>query len=283
MSSFEDFADSLMNDPIEVRGPSKNEQQFPCGQCAGTGEYQGARIHQEKKHCFACKGKGYFKTDPRKLQKARVNAAARKQSVKDQFVAEFREEYSDLIAAMTPMISWNSFAGSLFEQLNNGRRWTASQIASAERMVAKVAARDAEKAAARAEKAVDVDLDRIVELFATATASGYKAPTYRALGLRIKPGKGDALYVLNEDRMEEGHFGLQPGYEGKIVGGKFAPVGKTAADTPAKLQAIAADPRGEAIRYGQKTGRCSCCGRELTAHASIDAAIGPICAKKWGL
>jgi hypothetical protein len=49
------------------------------------------------------------------------------------------------------------------------------------------------------------------------------------------------------------------------------------------LQVIAADPRGEAIRFGQRTGTCSCCGRELTKHASIEAGIGPICAQKWGL
>ena len=30
-----------------------------------------------------------------------------------------------------------------------------------------------------------------------------------------------------------------------------------------------ADPKQAAIRYGQKTGRCSCCGRELTKHTSI--------------
>jgi hypothetical protein len=38
-----------------------------------------------------------------------------------------------------------------------------------------------------------------------------------------------------------------------------------------------------AVRYGRQTGRCSCCGRELTNKASIDAGIGPICASKWGL
>lgn len=45
----------------------------------------------------------------------------------------------------------------------------------------------------------------------------------------------------------------------------------------------ARDPRAAAIAYGQRTGTCSCCGRELTRHSSIDAGIGPVCATKWGL
>ena len=57
-------------------------------------------------------------------------------------------------------------------------------------------------------------------------------------------------------------------YLGKILGTEYS--GKPA---PA-LVAIAADPRGEAIRYGQRTGQCSCCGRELTKDASIEAGIG---------
>src|ERR1700730_6703086 len=40
------------------------------------------------------------------------------------------------------------------------------------------------------------------------------------------------------------------------------------------LAAIAADPRGEAIRYGQRTGTCSCCGRDLTAESSVAAGVG---------
>ena len=66
-------------------------------------------------------------------------------------------------------------------------------------------------------------------------------------------------------------------YLGKILGTEYT--GKPA---PA-LAAIAADPRGEAIRYGQRTGTCSCCGRDLTAESSVAAGIGPICARKWGI
>jgi hypothetical protein len=54
--------------------------------------------------------------------------------------------------------------------------------------------------------------------------------------------------------------------------------------TPAQaLTYISRDPMAAALKYGRRTGRCSCCGRELTKHSSIDAGIGPICAAKWGL
>jgi hypothetical protein len=66
-------------------------------------------------------------------------------------------------------------------------------------------------------------------------------------------------------------------YLGKILGTTYT--GKPA---PA-LAAIAADPRGEAVRYGRATGSCSCCGRELTDPVSIEQGIGPICVTKWGL
>lgn len=48
------------------------------------------------------------------------------------------------------------------------------------------------------------------------------------------------------------------------------------------LDAIAADPRAAAIRYGQETNHCSRCGRELTDEASRAAGIGPVCARKVG-
>lgn len=280
MSTFDSFIDSLANEVIETKSTS-NEQRFPCGQCAGTGKYQGARVHQEKDHCFACRGKGYFKTDPRKLQDRRRKAALSKQAKIE--AAQAVNAETGLIEVLGPMAEWNDFARSLLDQHWSGRQWSEAQVASARRMAAKVEERRVQRAAEREAEAASVDLSAIEAMFHTAFDSGYKKPAYRALGLRIKPGKAGALYVLNEDRLEEGHFGLQPGYEGKIVDGKFYAGRQAAESTTESLLAIAADPRGEAVRYGQRTGRCSCCGRELTKHASIEAGIGPICAEKWGL
>lgn len=280
MSIFDAFVASLADDPIETKS-SSNEKTYPCGQCMGTGLYQGVRVHQDKQHCFACRGKGYFKTDPRKLQQRRQRA----QEKKFEKIEASKQANIDtgLLPALQGMADWNDFARSLVDQHFAGRSWSEAQVASAGKMVAKVEARRAAKAAEREANAAAVDLSAIEQMFGAAFDSGYKKPSYRANGLRIKPGRNDALYVLNEERMEDGHFGPQPGYEGKIVDGKFYGVRATAETTVERLLAIAADPRGEAVRHGQRTGRCSCCGRELTKHASIEAGIGPICAEKWGL
>jgi hypothetical protein len=51
----------------------------------------------------------------------------------------------------------------------------------------------------------------------------------------------------------------------------------------AALRAIAEDPVAVAKLYGQATGCCCFCGRELTNGASIAAGYGPICAEGFGL
>lgn len=259
-----------------------DQQRFPCQSCAGTGRYQGRRTVQEKAHCFDCKGKGYFLTDARTRAKSRLAAVKRRESAKDVARAFNVEHFGETLTALQAVASWNDFARSLLVQHDEGKQISEKAIAAARSMLAKIEAKRAEKAAAVKAATVEVDLSPIREMFDTAIASGYKKPIYRALGLRLKPGKDNSIYVLTEARVEYGAFGEQPGYEGKIATGKFQPVRACAPDTADKLRAIAADPKGEAIRYGQLTGTCSCCGRELTKHASIEAGIGPICAEKWG-
>ena len=42
------------------------------------------------------------------------------------------------------------------------------------------------------------------------------------------------------------------------------------------------DPLAAAVAYGKRTGRCCCCGLELTHKDSIDLGIDPICRDKFG-
>jgi len=35
------------------------------------------------------------------------------------------------------------------------------------------------------------------------------------------------------------------------------------------------------MKYGKLAGRCCSCGRELTDDDSIEAGIGPVCARKF--
>ena len=65
--------------------------------------------------------------------------------------------------------------------------------------------------------------------------------------------------------------------------GQFVPVSSCHPSTADAVVRVAANPRGEAVQHGKATGRCSCCGRELTDPISIEMGIGPICANNWGL
>lgn len=279
-NSWDDFISELDAAPLPAATkPEKSKKTFPCGQCHGTGLYQGPRVHQEKAHCFACRGVGSFKTDPRKLEARRKAAKTNKAAQLARSIESFKvaqpEMYQALAAAKT------EFELSLAAQLFARGTLTEKQVDAWVRGKAKLAAIIAEREAAKQAAAVTVDLSAIAEMFDRAIANGYKKPVYRALGLRIKPGKAGQLYVMTEDRMDHGFYGAQPAYEGKIADGQFFRVRETAEATPAKLLAIAADPKGEAVRYGQKTGNCACCGRPLSDAASVALGIGPICASKW--
>ena len=72
-------------------------------------------------------------------------------------------------------------------------------------------------------------------------------------------------------------------YAGKIMGGVFMPVSSAPDGLGDDIAEIAKDPRGKAVEHGRMTGRCSCCGRELSDPKSVALGIGPVCADQWGL
>jgi hypothetical protein len=255
-------------DPPVKRSTGKDAKvvKFPCAGCGGTGVWRG------RGKCFACKGQGYFLTSERDRQNARQRAVVSKTKKLADTRAAFEEGHPGLAHTLVGMRDWNTFAGEMVDKLDQYGSLTEPQVAAVNRMLAKIAATRAAKQAERQAASQTVDLSPIRAMFEAARASGHKTPVYRAAGLVISraPDYGKnpgALYVKTED--DE--------YLGKILGTSYT--GKAA---PA-LAAIAADPRGEAIKYGQRTGNCSCCGRLLTAENSVAAGIGPICAEKWGL
>lgn len=268
MDDWTSFVDSLINSEEQIQTKNSVEKRYPCGQCAGTGLYQGARVHQEKRHCFACRGKGWFKTDPRKLKQQRDVRARRKAEM----LAEARafNESISLFSRVKELSTWHSFAQSLMAQHEAGRAWSERQVAAMADALDRVDQRRRE----REEAALKVDLQPILELFAAAAASGYRRPVYRAEGLilSLAPEGGvnsGAIYVKTEDRT----------YLGKVLEGRYL----GAEQAREALKIIAESPRDAAIRYGQRTGACACCGRTLSNAASIKLGIGPICAEKWGL
>lgn len=273
--NWDDFIDGLDDHTPAVK-PAKEKERFPCGQCAGTGNWI-SPMGRKRGKCHSCNGKGYFTTPPKQRAQARKSRAKRKADQIREGIEAFKTEHPEMfrdLKSAHDLCVGNEFVMSLGYQLFTKGRLTENQIGAWYRGQER-------KAAAKAEaekRATETNLAAIRDMFETARASGYKQPKYRAEGLVISrasdmsrnPG---ALYVKNEDGE----------YLGKVVETLFHPVRTAPADTANILQRIAEDPKAAAIRWGQRTGRCSCCGRELTNHASIEAGIGPICADKWGL
>ena len=248
---------------------------FPCVACAGTGKWRGGVNKAGEGKCFDCGGKGHFLSSRQDRLKARLKRKQAKTNRVHAAAAAVQEANPGLFEALTAMVSWNDFAKSLMDQWMTKGTLSDNQIAAAKRMIAKVEATKAKREEAKAD-AVVVDLSIIREMFEKVHASGYKRPTYRAAGVVISraPDNGKNaghLYVKQSDD-----------YQGKITpDGRFLPVRAADTSVAALLQAIAADPKGEAVRHGAKTGNCSCCGRELTKAESVEAGIGPICAERW--
>jgi Family of unknown function (DUF6011) len=254
------------------RKASNTGERHACEKCGGTGRYRGVRVHQPESRCFHCNGRGYFKSSASDRAQARQSAHDRKAALIREARESFDRDYAGVAAWCEANASWNNFAREMCEKLAQYGYLTDGQAAAIVRMREKTEATRAARQCERTASAQVVDLSPIRAMFESANRSGYKAPIYRAAGLVINraPDHGrnpGALYVKTADG----------DYLGKILGCNYT--GKPA---PA-LALIALDPRGEAIRYGQKTGNCSCCGRTLTAEGSVAAGIGPICAEKWGL
>jgi hypothetical protein len=125
----------------------------------------------------------------------------------------------------------------------------------------------------------EITVEAIAKSFATAREHGIATPKLRlgAFLFSRAPDTGKnagAIYV----KTAAGHE-----YLGKVVAGKFVASMSCDAPTTAEIVAVAADPSSAAKAYGAKTKKCSCCGRTLTAGASVELGIGPICAENFGL
>lgn len=286
-NDWDDFINGLSNEaPLSTPTP---KERFTCGQCAGTGQWAGGVNRHGNSKCVACRGKGYFTKSPQDRAAARRRRQERNKKELEAKLVEFQAAHPDCYADLVT-IRWGrkqgtSFTHSLADQLFEKGSLSERQIDAWRAGYEKY--REAVRQRAEREEAEKdvVDLAPIRRMFETAVANGYKRPKYRAEGLVITraPDSGNnpgALYVKNENEA----------YGGKVIGTEFMPSrdGKedqfTENGPAAKvLIDIAGNPLEAALRYGRRTGRCACCGRELTKHDSIDAGIGPVCREKWGL
>ena len=275
MNSFDDFVNGLANDKIETRTSAAPKPTYTCGQCGGTGLWSGGTNRHGNDKCIACKGVGHFVKSPADRQKAREAVANRKAAAIQSTIDGIEAQYPGMIAYMGNIASWNDFARDILGNIHRGFYVSDRALAAVATMIAKIEATRAAKAA----NTQQVDLNRIREMFDAAVSNGAKKPVYRAEGLKISlaPDNGrnaGALYVVVIE---------DDAYQGKIEGTAYKAVREAAAGTYDALLRIAADPMKAAVDFGRATGRCSCCGKELTNELSIELGIGPICRSKWEL
>ena len=171
-----------------------------------------------------------------------------------------------------------NFASSLYEASFNSRGLSPTQIAWAHKLVNDLIS----EPEAESPQVVDDKFDGLFSVFNNLRLKGAKRMKMRFGGIIISPSKsGEQLYVCSLTETEEGRFGSQPKYLGKVT--RTGLDSRLSDDVKAVIMAAADDPLAAAIRYGRETGNCSCCGRELTDPASIEAGIGPVCRDKFGL
>ena len=121
----------------------------------------------------------------------------------------------------------------------------------------------------------------IVNAIEEAQNRGLKRITMRFSDFIVKPSKyAGKMYVFSHDKEINKWGSMSNVYLGWITATETN-LGEV--DLIQRVQSVAADPYAAAKLYGQHTGSCSCCGRELTNSLSIELGIGPICREKFGL
>lgn len=121
----------------------------------------------------------------------------------------------------------------------------------------------------------------IVDSIVSAQMRGLKRIKLRLSTFIVKPSKiAGRVYIMDSTIMEEGMYGPQPKYLGWVESTRTNIRDSGITDA---LEVMARDVTGAAKLYGQETGSCACCGRELTVKESIERGIGPICAERFGL
>lgn len=139
------------------------------------------------------------------------------------------------------------------------------------------------------------DASKISGYLKTALDSGIKRPKLRMV---VRDSENEivtqVVLTLLEDgsvRITDKHiseYSSKFGVELKVYYGKLTTEGDLVGGRRCNgllesLQALAHDPEGTARLYGQITGQCCFCGRELTDKRSIAASYGPVCADRYGL
>ena len=260
-----------------------------CPKCGGSGVFLGY-TGRVLGNCFNCKGSGKvtFKASPEERAKAaeqRVSAAERKaKEVAEKAAVWFDDHKPETVWMAAASERGFGFAREMLQVVWKYGFLTERQLAAVRRCMAQDAARTEERQQI-AERAPDITgdaLTKIEEAFASAIGYGIKYPKLRLdsyIFSAVRSGaNAGAIYVKTIEKDADG----ERRYLGKIVDGRFVRGFKTTADEQERIIAAALDPAAAAKAYGQRTGTCSICARKLTRNESIDRAMGPICADRYG-
>jgi hypothetical protein len=248
-----------------------------CPDCHGRNGKMYGYVNLRWYDCRMCLGKGVVSQNranrvkgARKAAKTAAANLANRQRL-------FKEEHKEI----WDWIGWraengnNEFARSLYDQLCDRGYLTENQIAAVQRSIDKGKEAKAEADAKRPE--VGSGALKMLEVFKRARGNGYKRPTVRTeqfdFSLAPDAGKNAGfLYVKSHDNGE---------YIGKIdPNGRFFGF-KTPQAIVDSLLEVCQNPLEAAVKFGAKSGICSCCGRELTNKESVELGIGPICRERF--
>ncbi|HEY3434266.1 MAG TPA: DUF6011 domain-containing protein [Solirubrobacterales bacterium] len=253
-----------------------------CPKCKGSGRFVGF-TGRDVGPCNPCKGTGQVSHDYDK-RKAAYEKGQRTRASNEQRARAGRGTKADQWREQHPAESaWIDaaadrgfrFAESMREALGRWGSLSDGQMGTVQRLMGEDAAR-AEQQAGRA-----VELGgaaKIRETLMRAVENGLKKPKLRCGALSFDwPRQGTknpgCIYVVEAE---------SDTYLGKInPSGVFEPAFRCTDAQRQTVLDIAADPLSAAIAHGKESGRCACCGRELTDPESIERGIGPICATKF--
>ena len=246
------------------------EAEFKCPACKGRGDFY-AYTGRYVGPCFKCKGKG-------NISKGQA-AAAKAKVTKERNKLEWAQAHTEVVAyAKKRADKGSQFYAGLLVSLDAYGNWTERQVEIIRKDMAKDAEFYAKRDAERKAAAPVVPTEALEALFDQAKVKLAKTAIFRTVDITISKAKATsrnpgALYVKTTDGGQ---------YCGKIVAGKFIKA-YGAPDVTEALQAVAADPTAEAIKYGNKFKACCCCGTTLRNPVSVLAIVGPVCGPKWGL
>jgi len=261
-----------------------------CPKCRGTGKFTSwsGRVLGD---CFSCKGAGKhtFKTSPEARERARTQAAARKEQRGQDAVATFKAEHQaqyEWLVATAPR--WD-VAASLLAGLHKYGSLTDKQMGLVDNGIARDAARSAQRAQ-RDAAAPAADVSKLEAAFATARERAERTGqmgvfvkplklTADGVSVAISPGKPgskwDGLLFVRDAKDDDRKLGM-------FKGGKFIADRNSTPAEQAAILTCATDPHTAVVAYAKAWSRCGVCGHGLLNDVSIEAGMGPVCRAKFG-